>query len=123
MYLGFLCLIRVRRRKAITPMMARIPTRHAINICRSCQYAFLRRDATKRTTMMAGLFVDELSEEPDGFTSTVGDRLGVSVMVGVASMGPSFIMLVGAGTTRLAVMVVAGSSRAANKCIAPWKRV
>jgi hypothetical protein len=74
--------------------------------------------------MTAGLlFVDELLVF-DTFTSCVGNESGVFVMVGVASIGPSFMTLVGA-TRKLATMVAVGdgSWRAANKCIAPWKRV
>jgi hypothetical protein len=75
--------------------------------------------------MTAGLlFVDELLVF-DTFTSCVGNESGVFVMVGIASIGPSFIVLVGVGATILATMVAVGggSWRAANKCIAPWKRV
>jgi hypothetical protein len=63
----------------------------------------------------------------DTFASCVGNESGVFVMVGIASIGPSFIMLVGVGVgaTILATMVAVGggSWRAANKCIAPLKRV
>jgi hypothetical protein len=75
--------------------------------------------------MTAGLLVDELCVS-DTFTSCVGNEFGVFVMVGVAPIGSSIIMLVGVGAvTILATMVTVGdgSSRAANKCIAPWKRV
>ena len=66
---------------------------------------------------------DELPE-PGLFTSGVGDRSGVFVRVGVEASGPSLIMVVGAAPfTKKAVMVVDGSSRAANKCIAPLKRM
>lgn len=109
----------------MAPTIARIPAIHAITICRSCQYTFRHGDETKRTTMIAGLFVDELGVS-DTFTSCVGNDSGVFVMVGVASIGPSFIMLVGVGATRILATMVAvggGSWRAANKCIAPWKRV